>query len=868
MRPTILGILLFLAALPGPAGAAQEKTPAPEQKPTFWIIPHTHWEGAVFKTREQYLEMGLPNILKALHLLETQPGYRFVLDQVAYVKPFIERYPEEAARLRKFVKEGRVELVLGMDVMPDLNLPGGETLLRQILYGKTYYREQFGVDVTVGWLIDTFGHNAQMPQILTSAGYTSFWSQRGARRPDHPSEFLWEGIDGSRIRTFLLPHTYALFHGAPRAPEPFAAFARQRWDVLTPHATGPNRVALSGADVSEPESALAPMVEQYNRQPGAPITLRLAVPSEFEAAAATHPGLSIVKGELNPIFRGTYSSRIELKQWMRVLEQKLTLGEKLAVLRSLVGDPSDGGALGRAWEPLFFNTAHDLASGVMTDGVYADTLRGYEYSDRVVDDFIAAAADAVVSRSDTSGEGVPLVVFNPLGWERSEVVEATLGFTGGVSGLGLVDAAGQEAPLQVLALTRYGDGSIQQASVAFLASRVPALGYATFRVIPKAGGAREPAVPETGDRLENEHYRLTVDPASGAITGLHANEGDWDVFRGPANVVAREEDKGDLWELYRGLDGAQKILVTEPQRVPQPGQAAFSSTAGAATSGKIRKGPVLSEFEVAHPFDDGSFATRVRIYAGSRRIDLRTELVNQRRHVRYRALFPTTIEGGRHWGSIPFGAIERADGVELPAQTWVDYGNGRRGVALLNVGLPGTMTAEGTLALSLARAQNLGAYGFGGGYEPGMSCETGFQIGKKLTLHYALVPHAGDWREAAVWRDGMELNHPLVVRKASPHPGAWPKRWGLLEIEPANVVLTTLKPGKGDSVILRVYEAAGLATPEARLRIHAPVEAVEETNLMEDRKLDLGADKETLVIPLKPFEIKTLKLRLRPPTFK
>ena len=126
--------------------------------------------------------------------------------------------------------------------------------------------------MTVGWFLDTFGHNGQMPQILTLAGYKSFWS-RGARQPpESPLEFLWEGIDGSCIPAFLLPHSYALFYGAPASPAPFKVYVKQRWDMLTPHATGPNRVALAGADVSEPEESLAPMIAQYNRQPDAPLT--------------------------------------------------------------------------------------------------------------------------------------------------------------------------------------------------------------------------------------------------------------------------------------------------------------------------------------------------------------------------------------------------------------------------------------------------------------------------------------------------------------------------------------------------------------------------------------------------------------------
>ncbi len=137
----------------------------------------------MFKTREEYLAIGLPNILKAMKLLREQPGYRFVLDQVAYVKPFLERYPDQEADFRKFLKEGRLQLVGGLDVMPDVNMPGGETFIRQMQYGKGYYRRKLGVEVTAGWLVDTFGHHAQMPQLLTLGGYKSFWFCAGCRGP-------------------------------------------------------------------------------------------------------------------------------------------------------------------------------------------------------------------------------------------------------------------------------------------------------------------------------------------------------------------------------------------------------------------------------------------------------------------------------------------------------------------------------------------------------------------------------------------------------------------------------------------------------------------------------------------------------------
>ena len=152
-----LGFAAFSVALylGFPHGAfsanSPETSPAGDTKPTFWLIPHTHWEGAVFKTREEYLDMGLPHILTALRLLKEHRNYRFTLNQVAYFKPFLQRYPEAAPAFRQFVAEGRLQIVCGLNVMPDDNMPSGESFVRQMLYAKGFCRDALGVDVKVGW---------------------------------------------------------------------------------------------------------------------------------------------------------------------------------------------------------------------------------------------------------------------------------------------------------------------------------------------------------------------------------------------------------------------------------------------------------------------------------------------------------------------------------------------------------------------------------------------------------------------------------------------------------------------------------------------------------------------------------------------
>ena len=205
VKPILAAGLFAAVAITCSNQPLRAQTTNANQKPTLYYIPHTHWEGAVFKTREEYLDMGLPHILQALALLKKYPDYKFTLDQVAYIRPFIERYPERKAEFLKYVREGRLGIVGGMDVMPDDVKPGGELFVRQIQYGKGWCKDVLGVDVTTAWMVDTFGHHPQMPQILKLAGYSSFWFCRGVPSDNMPSEFLWKGIDGSTIPSFWLP---------------------------------------------------------------------------------------------------------------------------------------------------------------------------------------------------------------------------------------------------------------------------------------------------------------------------------------------------------------------------------------------------------------------------------------------------------------------------------------------------------------------------------------------------------------------------------------------------------------------------------------------------------------------------------------
>jgi alpha-mannosidase len=850
---------LFLAAAPA-AASAQAPTD------TLWVIPHTHWEGAVFYTREEYLEVGFPHIIHALQLLERYPEYTFVLDQVAYVRPFLERFPEHAAAFRKFVEQGRLELVLGMDVMPDDNRPGGETFVRQIQYGKGWYRRNLGVDVTVGWLLDTFGHHAQMPQLLALGGYRSFWFFRGVPTPDHPTEFLWQGIDGTRIPAVWLPHGYGMFWGAPdRLPE-FERFAQQRFASLDSRSRGHDRAAPCGVDVCDPEDAL-PAVMELEEKSGHDLgfKLRFGVPSRFDAVVAARSDLPLFAGELNPIFQGTYSSRIELKQEGRELEHLLDKVEKLGALGAALGRPNDSDRLLEAWELVLFNQTHDLASGVMTDHVY-DAVRGeLDHARRIGQELEREELGRLAAAADTRGPGVALIVFNPSGWPRDDVATATIGFTGsGVKSVAVVDAAGEKLPVQIEAAVRAADGSLREARVSFLARGVPPLG---FTVCHAAGStAEEPAAFATSETsapiaaLDNERLHAEFDRASGALTRLTLKEDGWEVVRGAAGAVSREEDHGDLWETFQPLDGGSRIAVLKRQAVPRAGPTTHLSSEFRGEPGTVRTGPLFCEFTVSHPFDGGEFTTTARLVRGARRLEFATRLVNRSKEVRYQVQFPIAITGGRNVQSIPFGAIERPFDVEFPAQDWIDLGDADHGVALLNFGLPGNLvSSDGTMLLSLLRAQTLRGYTEGGG-----ASDLGLELDVPRTLRYALAPHRGDWRDAAVFRDGMEFGRPLVCSKAATHEGPLGASFSLLSISSRNVVLSALQCARDGGLAVRLFEATGRATSGVTLTAAASILEATVTNLLDDPLASLTPDGTRVSIDLRPFEIKTLRLRLAP----
>ncbi len=749
----------------------------------LFVVAHTHFDAEVFVPRDETLQWGSENILDALYLLDRDPDFRYVLDQRCYVEGFAGLYPEQMEKMKAHVASGRLEMAGDMHAMPDANIPSGESYVRQIQYGRQYFEREFSRRSRIGWMLDSFGHHPQLPQIMRKAGFDVYAVQRGPK-PDSKAAFQWAGIDGTRLRCEWMPHTYALISNAPNNLPAFTERIQRIRDLIQPYVYNNQFLALSGMDISAPEQHLPEMIRQFNAAQSE-IELVMATPSEYFAAQPADD-LPEVAGDLNPVFTGCYAARIAVKQRNREVEQKLIAAETLQAINwAECRAPVD--AMETAWEPALFNQFHDIICGSHLDATYESALARYKVAVGHADAVTNRALDTLIAQVDTRGDGLPLVVMNTLAHARKDVARIAIGMAHEKwETIALFDHEGTPVPVQLENVKRHPDGSIKCADLIFIAD-VPSLGYRTY-FVRSGNGAPAPqtdlAVSLSGSGhagmitgqltpddgwMRNSLIDVRATIRTGSIQSLVLHGMNWDVVNahhahGFASVC-RQEDQGDPWEYYGPLRGAATSQEPLIDPVPSRRQAIFTDQYGGQGWGA--GGPVMAELGMQGPFNDGRFARRIRLYAGLPRVDLITELTNQQRFVRYRNVFPLNVQQPRITFEIPFGALDRPEG-EYPAQNWVDVcdGDGERGVALLNRGIPGHSLVGSVLTASLMKCVKVVSYD-AGGYSAKTRDELGFEIGVTHRFEQALLPHAGNWQHAQMYHEGMAFNAPLIVRKVS-----------------------------------------------------------------------------------------------------
>ncbi len=506
---TATTLTIAMTALPAGTGGGQEaagakpSAPVPPRALTAHLIGHAHIDLSwLWRWEETVADIARYTFRGTLAQMDKMPGLTFAQSQAAIYEAIEKDQPELFAAIARKIKEGTWVPVGGMWVEPDANMPDGEALARQLLYGKRYFLDTFGIDVKVGWNPDTFGHSWQLPQILRRAGIDSYVFGRCAPGPDPTHFFWWEGLDGSRVLGYVPAGWYNV--SLQNGTRPILEAARKNTGIKDfmilygagDHGGGPRDVDLAA-------------IRKFREDPNEP-RLVFDLPEAYlkGIAAANGAGLPLVKRELNFTFPACYTTQTATKKNNRQLESLLVTAEKFSAIATASGyrDYYPERDLDEAWKIVLRNQFHDILDGSSIGPVYDEVAGFYRQArtrgERALDFSLETISNAI----DTRGEGFPVVVYNPLFWERTEpvIVEVTVppDTKTGKPWEGTIRMRAEgERPIRAQILERRVQGDRVSLSVLFMAEGVPSLGYKVFRAVPVLALSDERASVDSDEGL-------------------------------------------------------------------------------------------------------------------------------------------------------------------------------------------------------------------------------------------------------------------------------------------------------------------------------------------------------------------------------
>ncbi|MGB9906488.1 MAG: alpha-mannosidase [Candidatus Saccharicenans sp.] len=846
-RVVMLGVLIisFLVVNLFSQEQNEQNRELPKIKPrelTASLIGHAHIDLSwLWLWEETVHEVGPMTFWGTLRQMERLPGLTFAQSQAAIYEAMEQKYPELFQEIKKKVKEGTWIPVGGMWVEPDLNMPDGESLARQLLYGKRYFLDKFGVEVKVGWNPDAFGHNWQLPQILKKAGLDYYVFERCA--PENTVAFWWEGQDGSKLLAYVPPGWYLV--NLKNGVRDLLLKSYQQTPIK-------NFMLLYGAGDhgGGPRDSDVEAILKYSFDPEQPRFEFINPEVYFRQIEKARVDYPVVKRELNFAFPGCYTTQVETKKSNRRLENLLLEAEKFSSLARLTGarDYYPDRDIDEAWKVVLRNQFHDILDGSSIGPVYEEVMTYYREAEKRARRALDFSLEAISSLIDTRGEGWPVVVYNSLPWERTEPVEGELILNRPVKSIRILDSAGAEIPSQVLRIEKSrGEPALTlkplrekgpaewKVRFLFIADRVPSLGYKIFQAVAAdSSGKYKMSLTASNYGLENEYIKLALDPKTGWWKSLYDKRLGREFLSKPGNVleaIADEPPNMSAWEI-----GLKEKLA----RLGEKG----------ASVKLLEQGPVRATVRVEQDFRNSKFIQEFQLYAGLPRVDVRMWLDWQERNVMVKAAFPVAAEKPVATFEIPYGAIVRpASGQEVPAIKWIDVsdGNGEFGLSLLNDSRYGFDVKDNIMRMSIIR----------GATYPDPEADRGAH-----ELVYSLYPHDGNWKDGLSFRRALEFNNPLRAHQAMVHPGTLPAEKAFLRLSPANVVLTAFKKETGygsPGFVVRLYEIFGQET-EVKLELPKEME-VYEADLLERPGQKLSPSGNMISFKIKPYEIKTLLLR-------
>ena len=788
-------------------------------------IGHTHIDVAWWWTVAQTREKVVRSFATVLKLMEEFPNYKFMSSQPVLYYFLKQRYPELYERIKARVAEGRWETEGGMWLEADCNLTSGESLVRQFLHGKRFFKEEFGQENNILWLPDVFGYSGALPQIMRKSGIDYFmttklaWNQTN-RIPN--DTFMWRGIDGSEVLTHLITTTgidqdpkqsfFTTYNGMLHPGAIMGGWERYQNkeinnDILICYGYGdggggPTRQMLETSKRMEQGIVGIPKVRQE--------TARVYF-DELNERVKDNRRLETWEGEFYfEYHRGTYTSMARNKKGNRRSEQLMMDLELLGVLNKDYPHEADT----RLWRDIILlNQFHDILPGSSIAEVYDVTKAEYEALSDEVKGEIAARLSAL------AGSGEAVTVFNTLGFDRDDIVRL-----GDVKGTGLRDADGTVYPVQ----------QTENGAVAYVKG-IPSKGYKALTLVDAE--AASPFVRSDDYHLETPFYSITI-AEDGAFTSIFDKENDRELVKPgkKANQLRLYEDKPiyyDNWDI--DMFYTEKSWAVDDLKSLR----------------WLTDGPVCTTLELTFDCSGSEIVQKIHFYADNRRIDFETVADWKLHQHLLKAEFPVDIHADEATFEVQFGNVKRKTHTntswdkarfESCAQKWMDFSEGHYGVSLLNDCKYGHSVNDGTIGLTLIKC----------GVEPNPNADV-----EVHEFTYSLLPHAESWQEAGTVQEAYNINQPAYAVVG----GEAGKAVSFASVDKRNVVLETVKAAEnGEGTVLRLYECENART-KATLTVPADTKTAYLTNLMEEVEAELPVVDGKVTFTIKPYEIITILVK-------
>ncbi|HEX4749035.1 MAG TPA: glycoside hydrolase family 38 C-terminal domain-containing protein [Bryobacteraceae bacterium] len=750
----------------------------------------------------------------SLQRMNETPGFTFSASSAQFYEWVSENDPVLLDQIRARVKQGRWDPVGGWWVEPDVNLPDGEALVRQGLYGQLTYKRLLGRMATTAYNPDSFGHPGTLPQILHLQGMDSYVFMRPmANEKALPAPlFWWQSPDGTRVLAYRIPIAYgddralnnriqSILKDTKNLPHDFMAF----------YGAGDHGGGATKANIES--------IESMRKQTGAP-TLVFSTPDNYfsEIRKQGMSNLPVVADDLQHHSVGCYTAESDMKKWNRTTEINLAAAEKIAAIGSSAwGANYPKTDFAAAWKRVLFLQFHDSLAGTALPEHYLKTApQGYEYANSVAAQALYTTAEKLAWQVPTSDpDSEYLVAFNLQPWPVTANVEYDLHWKPGAAAQ-VEDEQGHPLPHQwIRPTTEVNDRMRLVAQVP-----LPAFGYRQIRIRKTDAGPVNSSLEANEHSLENGNLRLTVEP-DGSIRLFDKIAGR-DVFES-------------------GKSGCRGVVLNDPSDTWSHGVRAYTDEIGSfgnATAELLERGPLRARLRVHSSYGASTLTTEWLLYADAHCVEVRVTLDWHEHQKMLKFSFPLAVEQPRATYEIPFGNMVReTNGDENPGQRWIDVSGGQRGFALINDAKYGYSVNGNDMRLSVVRGAAFA------NHQPQVVTPENDPVWQDQgiqSFRMLLVPHSGTWQSARLPRLSENFLAPAPIIYQGIHPGNRPESQSFLQVDAPDIVISAIKRSEeGDDLILRCVETDG-----------ASVRA----------SINLGFAGKQWTGNFRPYEIKTLRM--------